>query len=855
MPSSIPTRAAARLLAAPGGCKEPSVVEIRLLGPLEIRDGERDVTPRRQKQRALVAVLALRAGSAVSVDRLVDDLWADRAPKTARHALENYVSELRRALGKGLIETRPNGYLLALDPERVDVVRFERLVAEARREQLPQPRRELLEAALSLLRGEPLADLAFEPFAAPETARLQELELSAREELLQAQLELGRHAEIVGELERLVRARPFRERFRAQLMVALYRSGRQADALAAYQAARHDLLEELGIDPGDELQQLERAILRQDSTLRAPVEAPPAGTPEIAVPASSGRPARKTVTVVHSELTNSGALAERLDAEPLRAVLDRYLDVSRSAVERHGGVCATLADGAVQAVFGLLVAHEDDALRGIRAAVELRDGIGVLNDGLLPEQGVFLEVRTGVSTGEALVTPARDQLATGRAVATAQELERAALPGQILLGAATFELVREAVDAEPAEDAADAFRLVELLPDVYGRPLRLDAALVGRRRPLAALAGGFENAVADRVLHLFTVLGTAGVGKSRLVREFVEGIEDVATVLQGRCLPYGESITYWPLSEVFRDLGLPLPEEGGGIADEVQRVLERLAVERPLVLVLDDLHFAEPELLDLVEQVADTSRAAPIFVVCVARPELLESRPGWGGGKVNSTVALLEPLNEAESDRLLDNLLGESDLPDSVRDYIIRTADGNPLFVEELLAMLVDRDILTRQAGRWTTTETPAIPIPPTIQALIEARIDRLPERERRVLELASVVGKSFDRQAVAELGGNGLVSELDAHLASLVRRELIRPQASDLHRFSFRHQLIRDAAYASLPMQVRAELHERLADVVARSSASPAELAELSAYHRDWGRRYREALGGGEPQQTTFTG
>jgi DNA-binding SARP family transcriptional activator len=829
------------------------VLEIRLLGPLEVRDDERDMTPRRQKQRALLAVLALKAGSAVSADRLVDDLWAERAPKTARHALENYVSELRRTLGKDLIETRPSGYLLRLAPECVDVVRFERLVADARREQRPEEREARFGTALSLLRGEPLADLAFEPFAGAEIARLQELELGAREELLDARLELGHHAEIVGELERLVNSHPYRERFRAQLMVALYRAGRQADALAAYQAARHDLLEELGIDPGEELQHLERAILRQDPALRAPPRAPRAA-PEMGPANAPVRPARKTVTIIHAELTNSAALAERLDAELLRAVLDRYLEISRAAVERHGGVCATLADGVTQAIFGLPSAHEDDALRGVRAAVELREGIGVVNDGLLLELGVFLEVQIGVSTGEVLVTPERQQLATGRAVTAARELERMALPGRILLGAATYELIGDAVEVEPADDTARAFRLVELLADTYGRPLRLDAALVGRRRALSALASSFEDAVADRALHLFTVLGTAGVGKSRLVREFVESIDGVATVLHGRCLPYGDGITYRPLTEALGEAALVLPDLENGLAEAVRHLLERLALERPLVLVLDDLHFAEPDLLGVVEHLARSSRTASILVVCVARPELLDSSPGWGGGNPNATTTLLEPLSEAETERLLDNLLGESDLPDAVRDYVLRTADGNPLFVEELLAMLVDRDILTRREGRWTTTELPAIPVPATIRALIEARIDRLAERERRALELASVVGKRFERADVAELAGSELAADLDLELTALVRKELIRPHAAEPHRFSFRHQLIRDAAYASLPMQARAELHERLADIVDRPSSSTIERGELSAYHRDWARRYRDALGRGDPQPSPST-
>jgi len=822
------------------------VLEFRLLGPLEVRDGERLFDVRRKKQRALLAALALRAGDVVSTDRLVDELWGERAPRTARHALENYVSELRKIIGRDVILTRPSGYELHVEPDQVDVVQFERLVAEARGRGAGE-RAEKLTRALSLFRGPPLADLVFEPFAETEVPRLAELELAAREELVEAELELGRHADVVAVLEPLVAAHPFRERFRAQLMLALYRSGRQAEALAAYQEARRVLVEELGIDPSEELQELERGILRQDPDLRAPPRArePTVAAPEPAPPPPR-RPARKTVTIVFTELANAVALADELDPEPLRAVLDRYLDAARAAVERHGGTCGPVAGDAVLAVFGVPTTHEDDALRAVRAAVEMRDGVGVLNDGLLPEHSVFLEVRTAVNTGEVLVAPNGDP-ATGRAVTVAEQLEREARPGQIILGEQTYALLKDVVEAEEVAPpgSAPAYRLVELLPDVHGRTLRLDSPMVGRRRQLAALSAAFESAVTDRAFHLFTVLGPAGVGKSRLVREFVEGLGGIATVLHGRCLPYGEGITYWPLIEAIRDTGLAHEHRAEVTPEAVRSLFERLTRDSPLVAAFDDLQWAETAFLDLVEQVAESSREAPILVVCIARPELLDDRPTWGGGKLNASSVLLEPLTEAQSERLMDNLLGESDLAEPVRDYIVRTAAGNPLFVEELLATLVDRDVLLRKAGRWTTTEVAAIPVPPTIQALIAARIDRLPEGERMVLELASIDGKKvFHRGVVAELAPEELRADVDAHLGALVRKELVRPRPPDEDSFSFRHQLIRDAAYESMPMTSRAELHERLADFIERVEPSSVEVDELVGYHRERAQRYRAALG-----------
>jgi DNA-binding SARP family transcriptional activator len=818
-------------LVAVSRCRNANVLEVQLLGPLDVRDGERVLEVRRRKQRALLAVLALRAGEAVSADRLVEDIWGESPPKTARHALENYVSELRRTLGRDLIRTEPAGYVLDVSTEQVDALRLER--ALDRVDETLADRAARLREEVSRIRGQPLEDLAFEPFAQAAVPRLQELELSVREELAGLELELGRHGDVLLTLEALVASYPYREHLRALLMLALYRSGRQADALAAYQDARAVLVEELGIDPGEELQELERAILRQDVVLRAP---PRVTARHAAITGSlPARPSRKTVTVLVARLSNAAELAERLEPELLRALLDRFAELVSAAAERHGGLASSEA-GRARAVFGVPATHEDDALRAVRAAWEAREGVGALNDGLLPEQGVFLEVRTALDTGEVLVSPDAADMVTGRPVTSADELERSARPGQILLGAATYELVRGTVQAEPSEDGIQ--RLVEIRPDVHGRALRLDSPLVGRRRQLASLSTAFESVVAERALHLFTIVGVAGAGKSRLVREFLEGIDGVARVVRGQCLPYGDSVTFLPLADALHDTG-PLPKEV--TTTTVREAFERLTVERPLIVVVDDLHWAEPPLLDLLEAVAGEAREAPVLVVCTARPELYDERPSWGGGAVNASSVLLEPLSEAESERLVDNLLGESDLPDAVRDYIVDISGGNPLFVEELLATLVDRELLQREAGRWTTTQVPAIPLPSTIQALVTARIDRLPEPERIALELASVEGNVFSRAMVAVLAGGELGKELDVVLAALVRKELVRRQPADDVVYAFRHQLIRDAAYDSLPLMRRVELHDRLAEELGESST---ESAELVIYHRERARRYRETLG-----------
>src|SRR5579859_2383932 len=747
------------------------MLEIRLLGPLEISDDGRSLAVPRLKPRALLAVLALNAGRVVSKDRLVDDLWGEDAPKTARHALENYVSDLRKLLGGHVVATQAPGYLLRLDPEQVDALRFERLVRDSAARE-----------ALALFRGRPLEDVADAPFASSEIGRLEELEIVALETHLEANLGPAS----VTELEQLIAKHPYRERLRGLLMLALYRSGRQADALAAYRSARSTLADDLGIEPGDELQELERAILRQDPALRV-------AAPAAAEAPRQRRAGRKTVTVAVTELA-----LDRVDPEALQPALDR----ARVIAERHGGTLERRGSS-IACVFGVPTVHEDDALRAVRAAVELRD--------LLVER----EPRTGISTGEVYVDA--EQSVTGEPLSRAEQLARSAAPGEIVVAPETLRLVGDAASAEGA-------RLVELNADT-GRALRLDSPLVGRERQLRALQSAFANAVADRTCHLFTVLGPAGVGKSRLLAELTAGLGGDATVLRGPCLPYGEGVTYWPL----REAGIE------GEPEAARGAFETLARSKPLVVCFDDLHWAEPAFLDLVEDVAE-SRGGSMLLVCLARPELLDVRPGWGGGRVNVSSVLLEPLSDEESGRLIDNLLGPSDLPEIVRDWIVSTAEGNPLFVEEMLASLVDQEVLRPQGEGWTTVEMPALAIPPSVQALIAARIDRLPDDERTVLELASIEGTRFHPEAVAELAPEG--HDVERQLAALVRKELLRPREGE-HSFAFRHQLVRDAAYDSMPKQLRAELHERLAEWL-----RPREGDEIAAYHLEQAGGLRRELG-----------
>ena len=354
--------------------------------------------------------------------------------------------------------------------------------------------------------------------------------------------------------------------------------------------------------------------------------------------AEAPREQRKTVTVLFCDVVGSTARAERLDPEATRAVMARYFDTARAAIERHGGTVEKFIGDAVMAVFGVPQLHEDDALRAVRAAIELRDGIE-------------LDVRIGVNTGQ-VVTGTGDTLVTGDAVNIAARLEQAAGPGDVLVGGATYRLVRDAVEAEllpPLEakgksEPLTAYRLVAVTGDV-ARVRRLDAPLVGRSRESRMLADAWDGVRSERTCALFTILGTAGVGKSRLARDFLDGVD--ATVVSGRCLSYGEGITYWPAVEIVKQLlrddavddpGIAaLLGVGQGSTEEiafgVRRLMERAAEERPLVAVLEDVHWAEPGFLDLVEHVADWSRDAPILLLCLARPELLERRSRLGRGQ------------------------------------------------------------------------------------------------------------------------------------------------------------------------------------------------------------------------------
>jgi class 3 adenylate cyclase/tetratricopeptide (TPR) repeat protein len=545
------------------------------------------------------------------------------------------------------------------------------------------------------------------------------------------------------------------------------------------------------------------------------------------------REVRKVVTVVFCDLSGSTELGGATDPEALRATMRSYYDEMRTILERHGGTVEKFIGDAVMAVFGIPVAYEDDALRAVRAAWEMRAAV--------PELG--LRARIGVNTGE-VVAGSGDSLVTGDAVNVAARLEQAAEPGEVLIGADTRRLVRDAVQVEPLTIEAKGkgnvavFRLVHVDPEAQAIARRFDTPLIGRHGELEQLHQAFDRAVRERRCHLFTLLGSAGVGKSRLVGEFLTSTG--TRVLEGRCLDYGEGITYWPVVAILKQLGeqgeaaLERVIEGGTMPNEVpwavRIALEAAAADTPLIVVLDDIQWGEETFLDLVDHIADLSRGAPILLLCVARPELLDKRPGWGGGKLNATTLLLEPLDTDECRQLISVHGG---VEDDVGARILAAAEGNPLFLEEMVALV---------------HENGDVGIPSTVQALLQARIDQLAGDERAVIERGAVEGQIFHRGAVAELARP---AEVDPQLIGLVRKELIHPTPATLtgdQAFRFRHLLIRDAAYEALPKQTRADLHARFADWLDAHGRELVELDEVVGYHLEQTARYHDELGRARP-------
>jgi class 3 adenylate cyclase/tetratricopeptide (TPR) repeat protein len=624
---------------------------------------------------------------------------------------------------------------------------------------------------------------------------------------------------------------------------------------------------------------------------------PECGT-KLGAAAAIPRDVRKLVTVMFVDASGSTQLGEQLDPEAIRVLMARYFAVMKRVIEAHGGTVEKFIGDAVMAVFGIPIVHEDDAIRAVRAAIDIRSELTHFDAELAASGSVTIQFRIGVDSGQVVAGDpgAAQAFVTGDTVNTAARLEQAARPGEILIGRSTLGLVRDAVvaiaidpiAAKGKSEPVEAHRLVSVLARAPGRARRMDGPLVGRERELGRLEQALRQTIDDRTAHLFTLVGSAGVGKSRLAAEFINSAMSEATVLRGRCLPYGEGVTYWPIGEVVRGASgfqdadsaeharnkLRASLEGDGDADlvashiasaiglssepapqeeifwAIRRFLEHLAIERPLVVLLEDIHWAEPTLLDLIEHIADWSRDAPILLLCLARQDLLETRTTWGYGKFNATTALLEPLGTDAIARLIATLPGGTALPEAVFGRVVAAAEGNPLYVEEFLSMLVDEGFLGQDGNaNWTTAaDLGRLETPTSVGALVSARLERLGPAERAVAERASIVGRVFGTAAVIELSADAARPDVPGSLLALVRKDFVRPertQRSPSDSYEFRHILIRDMAYQALPKSERAELHERFADWLERETGERiAEIEEILGSHLEQAYRYRIELG-----------
>ena len=619
------------------------------------------------------------------------------------------------------------------------------------------------------------------------------------------------------------------------------------------------------------------------------------GTPLVA--ALPAQEVRKPATFIFVDLKGSTALTERIDQEAMSEIKKRYFTVMAAEIERHGGTIEKYIGDAIMAVFGIPKAHEDDALRAVRAAYGMQQQLTDLNEEFRLAYGVELANRTGVNTGEVVANMdpgANQQLATGDTVNVAARLEQAAPENEILLGETTYDLVRrhvEVEDVEPLElkgksERVAAYRVVRLR-DVDSGALQ-EAPLVGRAAELAELESAYRQAVDASICRLVTVVGEPGVGKSRLVKEFTAAHSPGATILPGRCLPYGDGITFLPLAEVVRAaagiededsqdavlariaaIAAPAGPDAEAIVERVasviglssaqfsvtelfwggRRLLETLAIQRPVVMVVDDIHLAELTFLEFLETLVSASRVAPILVLCTARHSLVEKQLDLSQ-RTDSRVILLEPLSAADAGGMVDHLLGGAGLDEQTRSRVVHAADGNPLFVEQMVSMLVDKDLLRRVDGRWQpTADMSAIAVPPTIQALLASRLDDLSREERAVVEPAAVIGLIFPQPAVEEMVPEQVRTTVPGHLGTLGDKQFVVLEATDpdAETYRFRHGLIRDATYGSLLKRNRAQLHERFvvwAERINRERGREQEFDEILGFHLEQAYRYRTELG-----------
>lgn len=821
-------------------------MQVRLLGPFQLEEGGRQIRLGGKRQKAVLAQLVLHANAVVPSEQILIQLWGEDTPPSAANSLQAAISRLRRVLPPGRLVTRGPGYLLHLMPQESDLQEFGHLFAEGRGALAagdPDTAARTLRVALALWHGPALADFRYEPFAQAEIARLEDLRLECLEERMEADLATGQGGHLVPQLHELVAEHPLRERLRGQLIRALYRSGRQSDALDAFHGARKILRDELGLEPSPELVRLHRAVLAHDKDVLARPNAPPPVAPL----------RRRLVTVLSLQLHY-----QALDPEAVDLLHERTQSVFAPIVQRYGGTVFSPDRDRLIGLFGASSLHEDDALRAVRAGVEARDELG-RDPGPRPAAAV------GIATAEGLVGGDRSPAVSGDVMSRAAALAEAASVDDILIDLQTLRLCSSVVDVQQV--GGDRYRLVSAHP---GAPAGVspDGPMIGRDAELRALHAVVRQATTWRRAFLALVTGEAGLGKSRLVTELTAGLTADARFLVGRCLPYGDGITFWPLREMVRhalggaeslgrlvDLLRPDPDAeivayrlmtALGTADRgavdnaeifwaARRLFEALASHGPLVVVFEDLHWAEPMLLDLVESVALQAGAAPLVLVGITRPELLEDRPDWAAGVTDKVHVELSPLAPPAARRLLVTLAAGEPITSATATHILETGGGNPLFLEQL--------VLSLREGEWVSGQSPTLPA--TIQALLAARLERLGPAERDVLLSAAVEGKDFTQALVERVLGHPLGQQVRRHLLALIRKGLVQPRTGGgPEDHSFRHVLIQQVAYRSIPKMQRARLHEQLADLFELlPDEGPYGLHEIVGYHLEQSALYHDQL------------
>jgi class 3 adenylate cyclase len=869
-------------------------MRFRILGPLEALDGAQQVRLGASKPRALLGALLLHANEVVSTARLVDELWGEQPPATAAKLVQGYVHALRKHLGSETLVTQAPGYRLRVEPDALDLLEFQRLTDEAR--SAPAARAaELRREALELWRGPPLADVVFEGPARHEVGQLSELHLATRIELLEAELELGHHSRLVGELEMLVAAHPYQERLRELLMLALYRSGRQAEALQAYQAARRMLSDELGLEPGQALRELEAAILRQDDALSAGALGSTARDPGTSVSVEpTTPPARgdelRPVTALFADIVGSTVLGERLSPEDVKALVGECVTQMSHAVEEYGGTVQAYEGDGICAYFGVPQAHEDDPERAARTALRILEVVGQYAHDIAEAWAIpDFAVRVGINTGRAGVGPvgvgSPQTVALGDTVNVAARLQSAAGPGTIVVGEVTARRLAHRFTFEPLHELSLKGRTEPVRASRLVGPIRAATrprlrALVGRENELARLrtvVTDFETGRGQVLL----LLGEPGIGKTRMLAELRSILPGHVTWLEGNSLSYG-GLPSWPFIDVLRrwlgveqgdaeivvrtrararlgplfgdDPGRALPGlgrllrielgqgAGGAEGSEARRAyvawIDALAGQGPAVLAVEDLHWAHSSTRELAEDLLEVTERAPLLLVATLRRD--PDSEGWRFRtrvltefSHRATEIALDPLSPAAAQEILGTLL-PGVVDEAIGEELVARAEGNPLYLEELLRALLEAGGLERRHRTWTTTLRPSLLLPPALENLLVARIDRLADGPRRLAQVAAVLGREFAVSILERVAGGA-----QDDLAALLRAEIVR----ELRRYpelvcAFRHGLLQEAALSSLTPGRRRELSGAVARAIEELHVGSLDdhLERLAHYHAQSG-------------------